>query len=60
MDYIKNFVIVTSDKDFVPVVRHLVKKNKEVIVIGIKENGFYLSQECIKLGIPFVDYSSKF
>ena len=56
MEYIKNFVIVTSDKDFIPVIRNLIKKDKEVIVIGIKENGFHLFTECEKLGIPFIDY----
>ncbi|MCX5698666.1 MAG: NYN domain-containing protein [Candidatus Omnitrophica bacterium] len=53
---INNFVIVTSDKDFVPVVRMLVKKNKNVMVVGIKKNGYYLSEECKKLNIPFIDY----
>ena len=56
LNHIDNFVIVTSDKDFIPIVRMLVKKNKNILVIGIRENGFYLSEECRKLNIPFIDY----
>lgn len=56
LEHIEDFVIVTSDKDFIPPLRMLIKKNKNVLVIGIKKNGFYLSEECKKLNIPFIDY----
>ena len=35
---------------------HLVKKNKNVLVIGLKEDNKYLVNESSRLGIEFFDY----
>ena len=50
------FVIVTSDKDFIPLIRKIAENGKEAIVIGVTKYGRFLSEECKRFGFSFLDY----
>lgn len=50
------FVLVSSDKDFIPLIRKIAEKGKEACVIGLGMDAFYLIKECERLGFDFLDY----
>lgn len=53
------FVIVSSDKDMIPLLRHIAKKGKEVLIIGITEiTADVLRVEYDRLGFVFEDYNT--
>jgi len=57
--YVDTFVIVSGDKDFLPVVRKLVELNKSVVVLGVEASTAQpLIHECERLQQQFVDYLS--
>ncbi len=55
---IDTFILASSDKDFIPVLFHLHKFRKQVIVIGLQKN---TSEETIQIinnhGFKFLDYN---
>ena len=54
---IDTYVIVSSDKDFVPLIKNINAEGKEVLVIGLKLNtSDYLIEVCNSIGIKFFDY----
>lgn len=53
------FVIASGDKDMIPLIRHIAKKGKEVLVIGANEvTADALITECDRLGFVFEDYNT--
>jgi len=50
------FVLVTSDKDFVPLIRKIAENGKEAIVIAVENYARALRDECDRLGFAFFDY----
>ena len=50
------FVLVTCDKDFIPLLRKIAENEKEVIVIGMEKYARFLRDECDRLGFAFLDY----
>ncbi len=50
------FVIVSSDKDFLPLIRKIAEGGKAVIVIGIGAHARFLVDECARMNFPFFDY----
>ncbi|MFH1472461.1 MAG: NYN domain-containing protein [Nanoarchaeota archaeon] len=56
---IDTFVIVSGDKDMIPLIRHIAKKGKNVIVIGVDEStADALIKECNRLGFDFENYGA--
>lgn len=55
------YVIVSSDKDFLPLIKKIVGKGKEVLVIGMKKDtsDFFINA-CNSLNVRFVDYEEMF
>ncbi len=50
------FVLVSSDKDFVPLIRKIAENGKEIMVVGMETYARTLIEECNRLGFPFFDY----
>ena len=56
--FIKTFVIVSGDKDFIPLLRQIAKHGKRAIVIGVEGSTSYpLIKECDRLHFDFLNYS---
>jgi uncharacterized protein (TIGR00288 family) len=56
--FIKTFVIVSGDKDFIPVIRRIAEQGKRVIVIGVEgSTADPLIKECNRLHFDFLDYT---
>jgi len=56
---IKTFVIVTGDKDFIPVIRKINEHGKRVIIIGTEHaTAQVLIDECTRLGSKFEAYET--
>ncbi len=49
------FVLVTSDKDFIPLIRKIAENGKEAIVIGLPGSDILIN-ECNRLGFVFSNY----
>ncbi len=56
--FIETFVIVSGDKDFIPLIRKIAEHGKRAIVIGVEGSTSYsLIKECDRLHFDFLDYS---
>ena len=56
--FIKTFVIVSGDKDFIPLIRKIAEHGKWAIVIGVEGSTSYpLIKECNRLHFDFLNYS---
>ena len=56
--FIKTFVIVSGDKDFIPVIRKISEHGKRAIVIGVEGSTSHpLIKECNRLHFDFLNYS---
>ncbi len=56
--FIKTFVIVSGDKDFIPLIRKIAEHGKRAIVIGVEGSTSYpLIKECDRLHFDFLNYS---
>ncbi len=56
--FIETFVIVSGDKDFIPVIRRIAEHGKRVIVIGVEAStADPLIEECNRLNFDFLDYT---
>lgn len=53
--FVDSFILVTNDKDFIPIIRKIIGNGKNVLVIGTG-NAEALIKECTRLNIPFVAY----
>jgi len=56
--FIKTFIIVSGDKDFIPVIRRIAEQGKRVIVVGVEgSTADPLIKECNRLHFDFLDYT---
>lgn len=56
--FIETFVIVSGDKDFIPVIRKISEHGRQVIVIGVGDStADSLIKECNRLHFDFLDYT---
>lgn len=56
--FIKTFVIVSGDKDFIPLIRKIAEHGKRAIVVGVEGSTSYpLIKECDRLHFDFLNYS---
>ena len=54
---INTYVIVSSDKDFIPLIKNINAEGKEVLVIGLESNtSGELIELCDSIGVKFFDY----
>jgi len=57
--FIKTFVIVTGDKDFIPLIRKINEHGKRVIIVGVENTTSQaLIEECTRLGFKFLAYET--
>jgi len=57
--FIKTFVIVSGDKDFIPVMRKISEHGKRAIVIGVENStAKSLTTECARLNFRFLAYET--
>jgi uncharacterized protein (TIGR00288 family) len=57
--FIKTFVIVSGDKDFIPVIRKISEHGKRAIIIGVeKSTAQALTTECVRLNFKFLTYET--
>ena len=53
------FVIVSGDKDMIPLIRQIAKKGKDILVIGVNDTSANaLIKEVNRLGYKYEDYES--
>ncbi|RLG29804.1 hypothetical protein DRO03_06305 [Methanosarcinales archaeon] len=51
-------IIVSGDKDFIPLIRKIAEHGKRAIVVGVKGSTSYPSiKECDRLHFDFLNYS---
>ncbi|MEA1895344.1 MAG: NYN domain-containing protein [Euryarchaeota archaeon] len=56
--FIETFVIVSGDKDFIPLIRKIAEHGKRAIVVGVEGSTSYpLIKECNRLHFDFLNYS---
>ena len=56
--FIETFIIVSGDKDFIPVLRKIAEHGKRAIVIGVADSTANpLINECKRLNFDFLDYT---
>ena len=56
--FIKSFVIVSGDKDFIPLIQKIAEHGKRAIVIGVEGSTSYsLIKECDRLHFDFLNYT---
>ncbi|MEA1868715.1 MAG: NYN domain-containing protein [Euryarchaeota archaeon] len=57
--FIKTFVIVSGDKDFIPVTRKISEHGKQAIIIGVERSTAQaLTTECARLNFKFLTYET--
>ena len=57
--FIKTFVIVSGDKDFIPVIRKISEHGKRAIIIGVERSTAQaLTTECARLNFKFLTYET--
>ena len=57
--FIETFVIVSGDKDFIPVIRKISEHGKRAIIIGVeKSTAKSLTTECARLNFRFLAYET--
>lgn len=57
--FIKTFIIVSGDKDFIPVIRKISEHGKRAIIIGVERSTAQaLTTECARLHFKFLTYET--
>ncbi len=57
--FIETFIIVSGDKDFIPVIRKISEHGKRAIIIGVERSTAQaLTTECARLNFKFLTYET--